>query len=297
MMNARFVDDCNVYPTPKLALRGCSGTVALKLVGTHTATGVRRSFVARGSDRTGLAARVCGPLRPPLMRIARSGAHTLFAARLAACSGGAYSSCGSDRPTPPMAGRFTAQVGADNWFSLCVGETRVGEDSVPVITERSFNAETLSFSASYAFVLNVIVKDYKQNHTDLEYTSLTNQQTGDSEFIVQVTDTTTGKVVAASGRAVKCTAIYKAPLRSAYATEASPTLASCGATFVEPPASCKAASVGACGWLGASVYSAAEVGVKDGYNIIAWDASAKLICSAYFKVNNPLLCKLSVNSS
>ena len=46
------------------------------------------------------------------------------------------------------ASSFKVQVWADNWFSLYVDETFVGEDPVPITTERSFNAETLSFSAA-----------------------------------------------------------------------------------------------------------------------------------------------------
>jgi hypothetical protein len=232
-------------------------------------------------------------------------AQLLFAAGLAACGGGADNSSGSatstatttpTSPTTATARSFKAEVWADNWFSLYVGESYVGEDSVPITTERSFNAETLSFSASYPFVLNFIVKDYKQNDTGLEYIGTAKQQIGDGGFITQITDTTTGKVVAASSSAVKCTVIHTAPLNTACAAEASPTLASCGATITAEPTTWKAAGFDASGWQSASVYSAAEVGVKDGYNTVAWDASAKLIWSADLKADNTLLCKLSVTS-
>jgi hypothetical protein len=227
-------------------------------------------------------------------------AQLLLAAGLAACGGGTADSSSTVTPTSPTsatAGNFKAQVWADNWFSLYVGETYVGEDSVPITTERSFNAEALSFSASYPFVLNFIVKDYKQNDTGLEYIGLANQQIGDGGFIMQITDTTTGKVVAASSSAVKCTVIHKAPLNTACAAEASPTLTSCGATITEEPTTWKAASFDASGWQNASVYSAAEVGVKDGYNTVAWDASAKLIWTSDLKADNTLLCKLSVTGT
>ena len=73
---------------------------------------------------------------------------------------------------------FKAQVWAGNWFSRYVGETSVGEVSVSITTERPFNAETLSFAASYPFELNFIIKDYKQNDTGLEHMGLPNQQMG-----------------------------------------------------------------------------------------------------------------------
>ena len=41
-----------------------------------------------------------------------------------------------------------ADVWADNWFRLWVNGELVGEDSVPITTERSFNAETFTFEAA-----------------------------------------------------------------------------------------------------------------------------------------------------
>lgn len=237
-----------------------------------------------------------------MKRAAGRCAQLLFATSLAACGGGAENSASSvtstatTPPTSSTASSFKAQVWADNWFSLYVGESYVGEDSVPITTERSFNAETLSFSASYPFVLNFIVKDYKQNDTGLEYVGLANQQIGDGGFIMQITDTTTGKVVAASSSAVKCSVIHKAPLNAACAAEASPTVASCGATILEEPANWKAAGFDASSWQSATVYSAAEVGAKDGYYTVTWDASAKLIWTTDLKADNTLLCKLTVTA-
>ena len=44
---------------------------------------------------------------------------------------------------------FVAEVWADNWFALYVNGELVGEDSTPITTERSFNAETITFTATY----------------------------------------------------------------------------------------------------------------------------------------------------
>ena len=38
---------------------------------------------------------------------------------------------------------FLAEVWADNWFALYVNGKKVGEDSVPITTERSFNSEKI----------------------------------------------------------------------------------------------------------------------------------------------------------
>ena len=177
-----------------------------------------------------------------------------------------------------------------------MGENFVGEDSVPITTERSFNAETLNFTASYPFVLNYIIKDYKQNDTGLEYIGTANQQIGDGGFIMQITDTATSKIVAVSSGAFKCTVIHKAPLNTSCVTQSSPTVATCGATILREPTGWKTAGFNASAWSNASVYTAAEVGVKDGYNTIASKASAKLIWTSDLKADNTLLCKLTVDS-
>jgi hypothetical protein len=191
---------------------------------------------------------------------------------------------------------FKAQMWADNWFSLHVGETYVGEDSVPITTERSFNSETLNFSASYPFDLNFIIKDYKQNDTGLEYIGTAKQQIGDGGFIAQITDTSTGRIVAVTSSAFKCKVIHKAPLVNACAKEASPTVQSCGATILSEPVGWKSTGFNTTGWESAAVYTAAQVGVKDGYYDIAWDAAAKLIWTSDLLSDNTLLCKATVTS-
>lgn len=189
---------------------------------------------------------------------------------------------------------FQAQVWADNWFSLYVGNTYVGEDSVPITTERSFNSETLNFSASYPFDLNFIIKDYKQNDTGLEYIDMVNQQMGDGGFIAQVTDTSTGKIVAVSSTAFRCTVIHKAPLNTACEKTANPTVATCGATILAEPALWKNTGFDTSTWQSATAYTAAQVGVKEGYYNIAWDAAAQLIWTSDLKTDNTLLCKATV---
>jgi len=36
---------------------------------------------------------------------------------------------------------FQAEIWVDNWFALYINGKKVGEDSVPITTERSFNSE------------------------------------------------------------------------------------------------------------------------------------------------------------
>lgn len=199
-------------------------------------------------------------------------------------------------PLAAAAGEFKAEVWADNWFSLHAGERFVAEDSVPITTERSFNAETLRFEADYPFVLNFIIKDFKENDTGLEYIGSARQQIGDGGFIMQITDTTTNMVVAVSSSAVKCQVIHKAPLNPSCASSSQPTVASCGATITEEPANWKASSFDTSAWQSATVYSAEQIGVKDGYHQINWAPAARLIWGSDLKADNTLLCKLTVKA-
>ena len=57
---------------------------------------------------------------------------------------------------------FTAEIWADNWFALYVNGKKVGEDSVPITTQKSFNSETIKFNASYPLTTGIIAKDYVQ---------------------------------------------------------------------------------------------------------------------------------------
>ena len=91
--------------------------------------------------------------------------------------------------------RLKAEVWADNWFAFYVGDTKIAEDSVPITTERSFNADTFTFEARYPIEVNLVIRDYIQDDTGLEYIGTPNQQMGDGGFIMQLTDTATNRVV------------------------------------------------------------------------------------------------------
>ena len=51
-----------------------------------------------------------------------------------------------------------ADLYADNWFAFYVGEELIKEDSVPITTERSFNAESFTFETTLPAQLNFIIK-------------------------------------------------------------------------------------------------------------------------------------------
>lgn len=195
-------------------------------------------------------------------------------------------------PSPSGAGRYRADVWADNWFALYVGETLVGDDRASITTERSFNAETIFFDANGPMVLNLVAKDFEENDTGLDYIGKPNQQVGDGGVILQVTDTQTGKGVAVTDARTRCLVIHRAPLRPACASMKGPTVADCGATITEEPAGLKAPTFDATSWPEAVAYSEAEVGVKDGYLGIRWDSAAKLFWSSDLKLDNTILCRV-----
>ena len=85
--------------------------------------------------------------------------------------------------TKPKTLSFTAEVWADNWFALYANGKKVGEDSVSITTERSFNSEVITFTASYPLTLGLVAKDYIANDSGLEYIGSPRQQIGDGGII------------------------------------------------------------------------------------------------------------------
>lgn len=192
---------------------------------------------------------------------------------------------------PALAETFKADVWADNWFAFYANDTKVAEDSVPITTERSFNAESFSFEAARPVALNFIVKDFKENDTGLEYIGSNRQQMGDGGFIAQFTS--------ASGSAVtnnnwRCLVIHDAPASPDCARERNPKAGSgaCGFTEIAEPSGWKAIGFDDSNWPKATEYSEQAVGPKDGYDQIRWNSSAKLIWGPDLKSNNTLLCRM-----
>lgn len=189
------------------------------------------------------------------------------------------------------------EVWADNWFQLYLGEELVVEDSVPITTERSFNAESFEFSGDYPLVLNFVVKDFKQNDTGLEYIGSRRQQIGDGGLIAQFTNVDTGEMIAVTDRNWKCFVLHEAPLDPDCAHERNPQAGSgpCGFLEREEPAGWKAAGFDDQSWEAVTEFSKQEVRPKDGYDRIRWDRSAKFIWSSDLKIHNTVICRLVID--
>jgi len=190
---------------------------------------------------------------------------------------------------------FTAEVWADNWFSLYINGKLVGEDSVPITTEKSFNSERITFTASYPFTIAMVTKDFKQNDTGLEYIGTDRQQMGDGGFVAQFTDTSTGRVVATTSSAWHGLVIHQAPLNTSCEKSSKPEV-DCTSKISEEPTGWTQPTFSDASWPAATVYSKEAVGVKDGYNNISWSSNAQLIWTSDLKIDNTILWRYTVKA-
>lgn len=215
----------------------------------------------------------------------------------------ALTSCGKPSPSVRQTAqsdgsvRIRGEVWADNWFAFYLGDTLIVEDSVPITTERSFNAEVFEFEADYPLVLNFIVKDFKQDDSGLEYIGTRRQQIGDGGFIAQFTNADTGELIAASTREWQGYVLHEAPLDPACAKERRPVPGQGPCDFLtrEEPEAWKALEFDASQWVSATEYSPRQVRPKDGYDRIDWHRPAKLIWSGDLQLHNTVLLRVVIN--
>lgn len=212
--------------------------------------------------------------------------------------------CGTDDAVTftdiPSTGEVTvvADVWADNWFSLSVGEDELIVDSVPITTERSFNAESCQFRADFPIQLNVVAKDFRENDTGLEYIGARNQQMGDGGFIAQFRDADGGVLLAVTDASWKCLVIHRAPLKKSCEDASDPVAGegACAFERLDEPTGWRAAAFDDARWPSAIEHSVAAVDPKGGYDAIAWDPAARLIWSEDLEQDNTLLCRFTVRS-
>lgn len=176
-----------------------------------------------------------------------------------------------------------------------INGAQIAEDSVPITTERSFNAESFKFKAERPFVIGLVAKDFKENDTGLEYIGTRRQQMGDGGVIVQIKDAA-GGLVAVSDADWSCVVIHTAPLDKSCESQADPVAGqgACGFEASAEPAGWDGAEFDASSWPAADVYTAREVGPKDGYDEITWAEDAKLIWGPDLEQSNTVLCRLTV---
>ncbi len=196
-------------------------------------------------------------------------------------------------PSQDAASEFKAEVWADNWFALYVNGELVGEDSTPITTERSFNAETITFTATYPLTIAIEAKDFKETDSGLEYIGERNQQMGDGGIIAQFTDLNTGKFVAVTNNEWKVLVIHRAPLNPDCEKASDPNTA-CRFEKSEAPSDWAGAGFDASQWATATEWTESAVRPRDGYNRIQWDDTARLIWGSDLEVDNTILLRLTV---
>lgn len=190
---------------------------------------------------------------------------------------------------------FQAEVWADNWFSLYVNGRKVGDDSVPISQEKSFNSEKIKFTATYPLTVGLMAKDYVENASGLEYIGKSNQQIGDGGIILQIRDLTTNQIVGYTDSSWKSLVIYKAPLNPECVSSKSP-LTDCRSSTIKPATNWYSSSFKDSSWTSATEFSKEEVGVKDGFFNITWSNSSKLIWAKDLKLDNTILFRKVISA-
>lgn len=183
---------------------------------------------------------------------------------------------------------FQAEVWADNWFSLYVNGKKIGEDSVPITTEKSFNSEKIKFTATYPLTIGLMAKDFVENASGLEYIGKSNQQIGDGGIILQILDLSTNQVIAYTDATWKSFVVFKAPLNPECVTSKAP-LIECKSQTNKSSTIWYSTAFKDANWLNAKEFSKEAVGVKDGYFNFAWSGNAKIIWSNDLKLDNTIL--------
>lgn len=199
-------------------------------------------------------------------------------------------------PLAVLAEPFSADVWADNWFEMRINGEQVAEDSVPITTERSFNAESFTFDAARPFTIAVMAKDFRQDDTGLEYIGTRRQQMGDGGMIVQIRNGA-GATVAVSNAGWQCLTIHTAPLDKSCedVTDPEPGVGACAYEILEEPQGWDSPGFDASDWPQAAEYPEQAVSPKGGYDQITWSDEARFIWGPDLEQSNTILCRLTVD--
>ncbi len=257
----------------------------------------RRPALANGGSvlLCALALFGCGAEAPQMSDTTTVGSESESESGSESASAGESSSdsaSGDGDETSSAATLYRGEVWADNWSSLYLGDELIMEDSVSITTERSFNLETFTFEATPPFLINVVMKDYIENDSGLEYIGMPNQQMGDGGYIAQIFDEE-GALVFVSGADWTCLTIHEAPLNKECEDSADP-VADCQSEISGEPDGWKDEDFDDSGWVAATVHSAADVDPKQGYEETSWDPSASFIWGSDLESHNTILCRVWV---
>ncbi|MCR9139366.1 MAG: PEBP family protein [Alphaproteobacteria bacterium] len=197
----------------------------------------------------------------------------------------------SKKPT-----RVIADIWVDNWFVLHVNGSKVIEDSVPITTERSFNAEEVAFSSDFPMTLAFEFRDFMENATGLEYINSRRQQMGDGGAIAQFRDAESGDLLSVTNGDWRCLVVQHAPNETSCARERQPRVdtGACTQTTTAIPEGWTSSSFDDRNWPSATVYSAGTVRPKGGYDRVSWSPAAQFIWGGDLERDNVVLCRATV---
>jgi len=189
-----------------------------------------------------------------------------------------------------------ADMYGDNWYAIYVDGELMGEDSTPFDTERSFNSDSFTFTTELPAQGAVIMKDYYEDDTGLEYIGSRRQQMGDGGFIAQLINTSTGEFIVGSSPDWQCKVIHQAPLNKECARSSDPS-SECKSLISEEPEGWMLADFDDSDWQPATEHSARAIQPRRGYTQIDWDPQAKLIWGEDLEVDNIVLCRFTIEDS
>ena len=187
---------------------------------------------------------------------------------------------------------FTIDVWADNWFALYINSEKIGEDSVPITTERSFNKETFTFTAIRPLTICIEGKDFKETDSGIEYIGERNQQMGDGGLIAQVRDSK-GDIVAVTDDTWSAFVVHKAPLDKSCERSSDPDV-DCEFKLADIPGSWYTSVYDSTAWDSATEHNKSAVSPKDGYYEVSWDTNAQFIWGNDLEQDNTILFKTTV---
>lgn len=191
-------------------------------------------------------------------------------------------------------GRVHAQIWADNWFALYSDGELVIEDSDPATQERSFNVEAFDFDVEKNAQLAIVMKDYVETDSGLEYIGSRRQQVGDGGFIAQFYDVQSDQLIAVSSSDWLCTTIHQAPLNLSCARSSDPEQ-DCQSNILAEPEGWMTRSFDDSDWSPATEHSARAVRPHGEYSRYTWEPSAKLIWGEDLEIDNTILCRFSLD--
>lgn len=200
----------------------------------------------------------------------------------------------SDSENASMEGAvIKADVWADNWFAIYNGEELIFEDPVKYQTERSFNAESFTLDLPLPAKLSLIIKDFKEDDSGLEYIGSRRQQMGDGGFAAQFFDAD-NQLLAVSDDSWRCITIHQAPLNKSCEHDENPSL-SCESRIVDAPKNWRSEDFDDSEWPAAVIHSAETVRPHGGYTSVRWQPEVKLIWTEDVEIDNTVLCRFTLD--